>query len=374
MREYDDIDVLLPGHAPVGPAPRAQRRRPRRLRRLLTLLVALAIVAGAGYGAMTALRPVYQSLTASDDFSGTGTGRVEVVIAQGATGRAIGRVLASAGVVKTAGAFEDAYRSDARASTIQPGTYSLRRAMSARSSVALLLEPRARVTERVVVREGLRATEVVALLSKSTKQPVAAYTAALRKPAALGLPAQAGGRVEGWLFPASYEFAPQQTAAQQLAAMITKTRQELAALKVLPADSERVLTVASIAEVEAANPTDYAKVSRTIANRLAKGMQLQLDSTVSYAVGKRTLTTTPAERAVRSPYNTYYVKGLPAGPISNPGRAAIQGALRPAPGPWLYWVTVDPSTGLTRFAVTSAEHDHNVAQFRAWCQAHPGKC
>ncbi len=374
MREYDDLDVLLPGDVRPVHAPRQQRRRPRRLRRFITLVVALAIVACAGYGAMTALRPAYQSLTASDDFSGEGQGRAEVVIAQGATGRAIAKVLATAGVVKTAGAFEDAYSANAAAATIQPGTYALRRQMSAGSAVTLLLDPKARITERVTVREGLRAREVVALLSRSTGQPVAAYTAALRNPATLGLPAQARGKVEGWLFPASYEFEPRQTAAQQLAAMVTATKRQLAALKVAPADSERVLTVASIAEVEAAAPADYAKVARTIGNRLARGMQLQLDSTVSYAVGKRTLTTTAAERAVRSPYNTYVAKGLPAGPISNPGKAAIQGALRPTPGPWLYWVTVDPGTGLTKFAVTGAEHDRNVAQFRTWCTAHPGKC
>ncbi len=374
MREYDELDVLLPSDTAPERAPRRQRRGPPRLRRFITLVVALAIVAGAGYGAMTALQPAYRSLTASDDYAGAGSGRAQVVVASGATGRAIGKVLADAGVVKTASAFEDAYEANAEAATIQPGTYALRKAMSATSAVSLLLDPASRITDRVVVREGLRATEVVALLAKSTGQPAAAYAAALRKPAALGLPAQARGKVEGWLFPASYEFGPTTTAAQQLTAMISQTKRQLAALKVSAADSQRVITVASIAEVEAANAADYAKVARTIGNRLAKGMPLQLDSTVSYAVNKRTITTTAAQRAVRSPYNTYVYKGLPAGPISNPGKAALQGALKPTPGPWLYWVTVNPSTGLTKFAVTGAQHDANVAEFRAWCQANPGTC
>jgi UPF0755 protein len=149
-------------------------------------------------------------------------------------------------------------------------------------------------------------------------------------------------------------------------------------LGVTPAEAQRVLTVGSIAEVEASSAADYAKVARVIDNRLANklgnGGKLQLDSTVSYAVGKRTITTTAAERAVDSPYNTYRYAGLPAGPISNPGKAANQGALDPTPGPWLYFVTVNPSTGETKFAVTGAEHNQYVQQFRAWCQDHPGTC
>ncbi|HEX8498006.1 MAG TPA: endolytic transglycosylase MltG [Actinomycetales bacterium] len=374
MREHDDLDLLLPEAAPTAREQRRARRRPHRLRRYLTLLVALSLVAGAGYYAYSALRPAYDSLTASDDYSGAGTGKAEVVIPSGATGRAIGRVLEEAGVVKTAEAFVTAASANTRSASIQPGTYALRRQMSGSSAVTLLLDPKARLAERVTVREGLRAAEVVALLAKSTGQPPAAYAAALKKPAELGLPPQARGKVEGWLFPASYEFAPKATATEQLKAMVTQTKKVLASLKVPVADSQRVLIVASIAEVEAASPADYAKVARTVENRLAIGMRLQLDSTVSYAAGKRTITTSDAERAADSPYNTYVAPGLPEGPISNPGKAAMQGATRPAAGPWLFFVTVDPGTGLTKFAETKAEHDRNVEEFRAWCQANKGQC
>lgn len=374
MREPDDLDLLLPAAPPTARHVRRARRGPHRLRRFVTMLVALAVVAGGGYYGYTVLRPAYDSLTASDDFSGAGTGKAEVTIAQGATGRAIGQALQAAGVVKTASAFVAAATENTRSASIQPGTYALRKQMSGSAALSLLLDPAARLTERVTVREGLRASEVVALLAKSTGRPAAAYAAALKKPAALGLPAQARGKVEGWLFPASYEFSPTSTAAEQLTAMVSQTTKVLASLKVPAADAQRVLIVASIAEVEAASPGDYAKVARTVQNRLDQGMRLQLDSTVSYAAGKRTITTTDAERAASSPYNTYVVPGLPAGPISNPGKSAIQGAAKPAPGPWLFFVTVNPGTGLTKFATTKAEHDRNVEQFRAWCQANKGKC
>ena len=122
------------------------------------------------------------------------------------------------------------------------------------------------------------------------------------------------------------------------------------------------------------NPQTRKVIDNRLANQLRNGGRLQLDSTVGYAVGRRTLTTTATERNVNSPYNTYRYGGLPPGPIDSPGKAAIQAALSPADGPWLYFVTVDPSTGETKFATTSAEHQRNVAEFQAWCRNNPGQC
>jgi UPF0755 protein len=103
-------------------------------------------------------------------------------------------------------------------------------------------------------------------------------------------------------------------------------------------------------------------------------MPLQLDSTVSFISRRRGVTTTDAERASKSPYNTYLVEGLPPGPIDSPGLAAMQAALNPTPGPWLYFVAVNPDTGETRFAVDASGHDANVKLFQKWCSDHPGKC
>ncbi|MGN6299668.1 MAG: endolytic transglycosylase MltG [Angustibacter sp.] len=355
-----------------------RRRRRRRGRRSVVLLVAAVLVIGGALGAVFALRPIVNQLTAPDDYTGSGTGSVTVTIASGASGRSIGRTLEQAGVVKSAKAFVSAAAENPKAGSIQPGQYELRRQMSAASAIALLLDPSSRSADRVTIREGLRATEIVAALSKATGVPVADYTAALKDPAALGVPAAAKGKVEGWLFPDTYEFGTDLTAEQQLSRMVAHTHDVLDGLGVSDAQAMKVLTIASLVEAEAASPEDYAKVARVIDNRLANqlhnGARLQLDSTVSYAVGKRTITTTAGERNVDSPYNTYRYGGLPPGPINNPGKAAIAGALNPTPGPWLYFVTVDPSTGETKFATTSAEHQRNVAEFRQWCRDNPGKC
>ena len=377
MRDHDDLSLVLPGVAraePVNVHERRRQRRRRRGRRALTLLIALALVAGGGYGAYTALRPSVLSLLASDDYTGPGSGQVTVTIAPGDSGRAIAQVLAQAGVVKSPGAFVDAVAANPKAALIQPGTYALRRQMSAAAAVGLLLDPAARTAQQVTIREGMRVAQIVQVLSVSTGRPASDYTAALRDPAALGVPALAKGKVEGWLFPSSYQFGPDSTAVQQLSTMVAQTKKVLAQVGVPDRDAERILTIASIAEVEAASPDDFAKVARTLDNRLKIKMKLQLDSTVSYAVGKRSITTTPAERATKSAYNTYLVPGLPLGPISNPGKAAIDAAYHPAAGPWLYFVTVDPSTGETKFATTAAQHAQNVAQFQAWCRQHKGQC
>lgn len=377
MAEHHDLSTVLPGAATAGrraTSDRRRQRRRRRARRSLILLVALAVVAGGGYGAFAALRPMVESLRAPNDYTGQGSGTVEVSIEPGASGRAIGRVLAEVDVVKTSGAFVDAASANPKAGSIQPGTYAMRKQMSGSAAVTLLLDPKARTAERVTVREGLRASEIITLLAKETGQPAADYTAALKDAEALGVPALARGNAEGWLFPASYEFATTSTAEQQLSAMVAQTKKVLAAADVKDRDAQRILTIASIAEVEAAAPADYAKVARTLDNRLRIKMKLQLDSTVSYAVGRRSITTTAAERATRSPYNTYFIAGLPRGPIANPGRAAIEGALNPSPGPWLFFVTVDPSTGETKFATTAAEHARNVKEFQAWCRDNAGQC
>ncbi|MEY3277606.1 MAG: hypothetical protein RLZZ426_92 [Actinomycetota bacterium] len=125
-----------------------------------------------------------------------------------------------------------------------------------------------------------------------------------------------------------------------------------------------ILTIASILEVEAGIP-DYQKVARVIENRLNKPMRLQLDSTVNYALGISKLQLTTDQMNVESAYNTYQVDGLPPGPIGNPGVAAIEAALEPVDGPWIYFVTVEPDTKLTKFAVTYEDFLKLKREFQA---------
>jgi len=373
---HDTAGLADVAPAPQGDGPRhAERVRARGTRRLIVLLVTLGLVVGAGTVAFFSLGSLISGVTASNDYAGDGSGTVSVVVRSGDTSRTIGATLEKAGVVKTARAFGDAAADNPESASIQPGTYALRTKMSAVSALAMMLDGDNRTVPRVTIREGLWTSEVIAALSAATGRPLADYQVALKDPAALGLPAVAKGRAEGYLFPATYEFETNATAAGQLHTMVAKALEELGRLGVTGNKMQRVLTIASIVEAEARAKADRPKVARVIENRLAEPMRLQMDSTVHFVSQRRGKAgTTPAERLSRSPYNTYVVAGLPPGPIDSPGLSAMKAAVTPAPGPWMYFVAVDPETGETRFAVDEAGHAANEKLFLKWCSDHPGKC
>ena len=130
--------------------------------------------------------------------------------------------------------------------------------------------------------------------------------------------------------------------------------------------------LASIVQREAgSNLEDFPKVARVFQNRLDQGMNLESDATVAYGTGNtHTVWTTDAERADASNlYNTYANPGLPVGPIGNPGDVAINAAIHPADGPWLFFVPVNLATGETVFSTTVDEHEAAVAQLQEWCAA-----
>ena len=385
---HEHLDTTLFGE----PEPQGQRRvrgqRPKRGkgRSLLVLVLALVLVGGAAVTAFVLLKPVVAGVfdggsTEAEDFPGPGEGEVPVTVKQGDTGESIATALKSAGVVKTRTAYLDASAADPQGSAkIQPGTYTLRKGMKAIDAFTALTDPANRSVARQTIPEGLWVSEVIARLSKATGAPLADYQAALKDPAALGLPPEAKGRAEGYLFPSSYEFDDKTPAASQLKQMVAKTLAELKKAGVEPKDYTRILTVASIIEGEVNGDADRAKVARVIENRLADpngptvGL-LQMDSTVHYIEQKRGRAgTSDAARASSSPYNTYRVKGLPPGPINNPGAASIEAAAKPADGPWFFFVAVNPDTGETKFATTAAEHDRNVQEFNAWCSENKDKC
>jgi UPF0755 protein len=377
MSELHPLDALVGGPDPGQRSQHTRRRRRRRRRtgrRFVVLLVALLVVALAAFAAVAFLKPIYRSLTAGDDYSGQGSGTVTVHIEPGQSGRSIGTTLEQAGVVKSAKAFEAAAAASPDAAGIQPGTYTMHAKMSSANALALLLDPTSRITQRVTVREGLRATAVIALLAKQTGQPLSTYQAALKNPRGLGLPSWAHGKAEGLLWPATYSFEPKTTAVQQLSAMVTQTKKHLGDLNVSSAQDLKVLTIASIVQVESRAAADGPKVARVLDNRLSMNRKLELDSTVSYVTGKPGVATTAADRANPSPYNTYVHAGLPPGPISNPGLAALQAALHPAKGTWVYFTTVNPTTGETHFATTDTQKAADTKLFNEWCSAHLAAC
>lgn len=350
---------------------RRKRRRARRRRALLVLVLCLALFGAAVFAAWTWIGPVVAGLNAPTDYEGPGTGSVDVVIRPGDSGSAIGRTLEAAGVVLTAGAFIDAAKDDPRAASLQPGTYTVQREMRAADALALLLEPTSRISVQVQIPEGRWVPEVYEAISKATGLGVDQLEAAAADPA-VGLPAEAKGDPEGYLFPATYSFDPDVTPVQVLKQMVARHQVAMDEAGVPPAQRHDVVVRASIVQNEGSRSEDMGKIATVIQNRLDRNMSLGMDSTVNFALEKRGLDLTDADLAVDSPYNTRLYKGLPPGPVGNPGQAAIEATYQPEPGDWLYFVTVNPDTGETKFTADSAEFESFVVEYRQWQAEHGG--
>jgi UPF0755 protein len=350
-----------------GGAPTRRRRRPVAV--VLSLLVLAGLVAGIFFGGQALLRMVNP---AAEDFAGTGTGNVEIRINSGDSLRTIAATLTEADVIASPDPFLDAAQANPAATGIQPGVYQMRSEMSGQSALDLLLEPATRMVTRVTVPEGQTVAQVLERLAEQTGTPLADLQTVAAAPAELGLPPYANGMLEGFLFPATYDIEPDTTPAEMLRPMVARTVQVLDQLQVPVEQRLTVLAKASIVQAESRTVEQMGMVARVVENRLADGMPLQMDSTVNYASGKTGITTTPEDRANPSPYNTYANPGLPPGAIDNPGEAALRAVLNPTPGPWRYFVVVDPDTGDTRFAETAAEHQRNVLVFQQWLRENPG--
>ncbi len=319
------------------PASRGSVRLTRRGRvlLLLVLIVVLALVLGVGGLLIGRALHTGGGTDAVVDYPGPGTGRVVIEVKDGDSLSAIAQTLTRSGVVETSSAFLGAATGNTRATAIQPGLYALRAKMSGQGALALLLDPVSQIRSRVTIPEGTSLKRVVPLLATGTKITEASLQAALANPAALGLPAYAEGGVEGFLFPATYDVVPNETATALLRATVARFMKTADQVKLvdraraLGYTPRQIVTIASIIERESAQPADAARVARVFYNRLAAGLPLGSEYTVHYTGDD------PA-----NPYNTYTHKGFPPGPYNSPGEATLTAALNPAPGNWLYFVTL----------------------------------
>jgi UPF0755 protein len=220
----------------------------------------------------------------------------------------------------------------------------------------------------LVIPEGRRASQVYDAVDKALALPPGTTKKSVPR-AGLRLPADAHGNPEGYLFPATYRVEDGATPQSLLSFMVDTANKKFNAAPVA-AGAQRAsmsvhqaVTVASIVQAEAASKADMGKVARVVLNRLQRGMPLQMDSTLDYALDRSTVRTTVIETRLDSPYNSYQRMGLPPTPIDNPGEDAMRAAISPPPGDWLYFVTVKP--GDTRFTADYAQHQRNVAEFDA---------
>ncbi|MER7605263.1 endolytic transglycosylase MltG [Nocardioides sp. NPDC127503] len=352
-------------------------KRKRRFGGCLAVLVAMAVVLGGFYVVGDrAIDYVKDMVAPPADYPGPGTDPVSFEVHQGDSVSAVGRNLKEIGVVESVDAFIEA--ANAEGLTVQVGFYPLKKQMKAADVVEILANPENIDTVNVTITEGSRAKAIYKVLAEKTKKKPAEFKKAAQDAEAIGLPDYAKGNVEGYLFPATYAFPPDATPTEMLAMMVDRWEQALgdndieARAKQLKCSdgkactAEQIMTVASLVEAEGRGD-DMPKIARVIYNRLdpkiddgATNGTLGIDASNAYGIGKSgTTQLTSAELAKDTPYDTRRRAGLPPSPIGSPGDAAIEAALNPAKGNWLFYITVNLKTGETKFT-------RDYKEFQGW--------
>ncbi len=292
---------------------------------------------------------------------------VYVDIPHGASDRTIARLLAENGVVLSRFAFEGLCRFR-KQRTLQAGEYFFDRAVSAFDVYDAIANGRVYVKE-FVIPEGFTMFDIADLAASEGFLTRDEFLDAARNPGPIQDIAPGAPSLEGFLFPATYEFPRHMSGKDMTDAMVKKFRQEWLSLH--PADpathpdARETVTLASLVERETPRPEERPHVAGVFENRLRIGQPLQCDPTVAYALtlaGEYSGKLSGADLRFASPYNTYRNRGLPPGPIANPGEAALRAAMDPPATDDLYFVA--NTEGGHFFSKTLKEHNENVARYR----------
>ncbi|MCU0648848.1 MAG: endolytic transglycosylase MltG [Gemmatimonadaceae bacterium] len=297
---------------------------------------------------------------------GAGGSPERVVIPAGASLRAVADSLEARGIVTSASAFRMWAASGGRDRAIKPGTYEFARGAEWSEILDALVKGRG-VVATVVIPEGWAISEIAPALAKALDVPVDSVRAAVADSAlreTLDVPTPT---LEGYLFPATYEFPAGTSARAAIRAMVRRFEQAWrpewdATIARAKRTRHQVVTMAAIVEKEARVADERPTIAAVYWNRVAKGMRLQADPTVQYAMGAHVERVLYKHLETESPYNTYKVAGLPPGPIASPGAASLAAAVAPADAPWLYFVA--HPDGHHEFRRTFAEHQAAIREVR----------
>jgi UPF0755 protein len=315
------------------------RARGRAIRSLLILVLVFVVLGAAAAGVY-----VYA-------IGGSGPSEpVEVTVPRGATAAEIGSLLEDAGVIRSSLAFRLMASFRGGGSDIKAGQYALRTNMPL-DEVFLLIEKGpadTTPTVTVTVPEGYRVEQVADRLADelglNRRRFIAAATSGQ-----YALPPyllEGTDTVEGFLFPETYEIRESAAVDDVITRLLEQFRLVAEGLPWDRADDlgvtpYEVVIIASLIEEEARIPEDRSKIAAVIYNRLARGMNLEIDATVLYALGRHKERLLYEDLEIPSPYNTYLHAGLPPTPIASSGRASLEAALQPADADYLYYVVID---------------------------------
>src|ERR1700744_1747427 len=388
----------------VGPTPKRRvsrvarnkaargRKRRRFANRIVLALIAVVVLGGGFVGA----KFWHVAFSSGDDYSGAGKRDVVIQVQSGDATTNVGETLQNLRGVKTVRAFVNAAHGNSAINSIQPGFYRVRTEIPAANAVARLTDPSNRVG-RLVIPEGRQLDDttdmktnkvnpgILSLISRATCVDLdgdhRCITVEDLRAAATSSPLQALAvppwgvepvnelgkdhrRIEGLIAPGTFNVDPSGSAETILSSLVSAGAVEYMksglvdtaqAMGLSPYD---ILVVASLVEQEA-SPQDFPKVAQVIYNRLHAHHTLEFDSTVNYPLDRREVATSDADRAQRTPWNTYVSQGLPATAICSPGVDALRAAEHPEPGDWLYFVTID-AQGTTLFTKDYQQHLANI--------------
>ncbi|MBQ6234546.1 MAG: endolytic transglycosylase MltG [Clostridia bacterium] len=371
----------------------AVRRRWQRFwhytRPIATWLLSIGLVAVIAIVAVRFVLSHYISAVDPDDPT-----PYEVVIPQNASAGQIANLLYHAcgeeerGLIASSASFKVYVDFVGKANSLKAGTYLLSKNMTIAEIVDVLTEGNpARRTTRLVVIEGRTIEDIARSLRESDTitTDADAFLALCRDASAfskypfIAQISNAGERryaLEGYLFPDTYEIYADSAPEEILDKMLTHyyevyTGEWVTRAEDLGMTRDEIMTLASIIEREASTEEDMYRVSAVFHNRLKEGMKLESCATLNYITGLDRYVFTRDEMAIDSPYNTYRYAGLPIGPISNPGAAAIRAALYPdetfLEEGYLYFCNANPKeTRALVFAKTYEEHQENVEKYREY--------
>ena len=356
----------------------------RILRPIAATLLSLGLVALAMIGALRYVLSHFVYPVDEDDNT-----PIEVVIPNGASASRIASLLYHArgqdepGLIVSTASFKVYVDFTGRANSLKAGTYVLSRNMTIPEIVNILCAGNeARRVTRFTIPEGFTADQIAqALFEAGILEDQEEFLALCKDGTLLSVayldpllnPSDRRYALEGYLFPDTYEIYEDAAAADILKKMLNRfavvfSEEDADRARALNLTTDQVLTLASMIEKEAAAEEDFARVSAVFHNRLKQGMPLESCATLSYTLGVKKYTFTEDELSTVSPYNTYRNKGLPVGPICNPGRTAIQAALYPSEEylqeGYLYFCNMNPKqTNSLVFSRTYQEHRSNVVKY-----------
>jgi UPF0755 protein len=337
-----------------------QYEEPGRRWPFVLLALALTLLVVAGSSALWVQRQVNPPGSAGEP--------VQLTVEQGMSTSDIGSLLEREGIIASADVFKY-YARLTGVGPIQAGDYTLQK-KSDLSDVVQVLEGGAANAEdeKVTVPEGLTLAEVAKVIGAMPGRSAEKFLEVAKSGAIRSQYQPAGNNsLEGLILPETYFVAKGDDEAKILQKMVDSFDKAATQLDLAGAAAQFGLTpyeaviVASLVEREARVDEDRGKVARVIYNRLERGMQLQIDATVLYALGRAQESVSFKDREVNSPYNTYRIPGLPPGPIASPGRKSLEATVSPTPGNWIFYVLTDPS-GRHSFTADDREFQNLVKQ------------